>query len=65
MAYPYGSYRLEQLPHLRDLGYRLGFTVEEGWVRPGDDPMQLKRLAIFPWHDLARFRRLLVPTEDK
>ena len=45
-AYPYGEFRQQMVYYLRQYGYRLAFTVRQGFVRPGDNPMQLNRLTV-------------------
>lgn len=45
-AYPYGEFRPQMVYYLRKSGYRLAFTVRQGFVRPGDNPMQLNRLTV-------------------
>lgn len=59
IAYPYGSAPPALVAAAKEAGYRLGFTGERGRVRPGDDPLRLKRLPVFPWMSLDRFRRLV------
>jgi len=43
-CYPNGSYDAATLKILREQGYRLAFTIEPGWAKPGDDPLRLKRI---------------------
>ncbi|MFS0727984.1 polysaccharide deacetylase family protein [Paenibacillus sp. 1P07SE] len=45
-AYPYGEFRQQMVYYLRQSGYRMAFTVRQGLVRPGDNPMQLNRLTV-------------------
>ncbi|WP_020615143.1 polysaccharide deacetylase family protein [Paenibacillus daejeonensis] len=45
-AYPYGEFRQQMVYYLRQSGYRMAFTVRQGFVRPGDNSMQLNRLTV-------------------
>ncbi|WP_411343850.1 polysaccharide deacetylase family protein [Paenibacillus sp. WLX1005] len=45
-AYPFGDFRMQMIYALKESGYRMAFTVHQGFVRPGDDPYQLKRLTV-------------------
>ena len=42
-AYPYGTYGGNSKEILKQAGFRLAFTTTSGYVRRGDDPLQLKR----------------------
>ena len=59
IAYPYGAYNSVVLSAASHSGCRLGFTVEPGWVRPGDASLQLPRQGVFPWHTVEQFAKLL------
>lgn len=48
IAYPYGAGSGNASVAAASLGYRLGFTVNSGYVRPGDNPMQINRFSIHP-----------------
>ncbi len=47
LAYPYGRYtpELERLAH--EAGYRLGFTITEGFTRPYDNALAVERFILF------------------
>lgn len=45
-AYPFGDFRMQMVYALKESGYRMAFTVHQGFVRPGDDPLTLKRLTV-------------------
>ncbi len=45
-AYPYGTYGGNSKEILRQAGFRLAFTTTSGYVRRGDDPLQLCRRRI-------------------
>lgn len=59
IAYPYGAAPRALVEAARKAGYRLGFTGARGWVRPGDDPLRLRRLPVLPWMSLDYFRLLV------
>jgi len=59
-AYPYGDFRQQMVYYLRQSGYRMAFTVRQGFVRPGDNPMQLNRLTVTTNTSMAE---LLSPAE--
>lgn len=43
-CYPNGSYTQKTLQLLRDGGVILAVTIDPGWVKPGDDPLTLRRI---------------------
>ena len=43
-CYPNGSYTQDTLQLLRDKGFVLAVTIDPGWVKPGDDPLTLRRI---------------------
>ncbi|MHB0886943.1 MAG: polysaccharide deacetylase family protein, partial [Bacillota bacterium] len=47
LAYPYGRYtqELERLAH--EAGYKLGFTITEGFTRPLENALAVKRFILF------------------
>ncbi|WP_017814570.1 MULTISPECIES: polysaccharide deacetylase family protein [Paenibacillus] len=45
-AYPFGDFRMQMIYALKQSGYRMAFTVHQGFVRPGDDMLKLKRLTV-------------------
>jgi peptidoglycan/xylan/chitin deacetylase (PgdA/CDA1 family) len=46
LAYPYGETNYSAVYRLVKEGYRMAFTVKDGYVRPGDDPMYLRRITV-------------------
>ncbi len=58
-AYPYGHYNEETLEILKDLGYRMAFTIEPGSVSPGDSLLELNRYPIFPYTSLKEFKDII------
>lgn len=53
VAYPYGDFNYRMIYQLRQHGYRMAFTVAQGFVKPGDRPMYLKRLTVASDTDLS------------
>ncbi|RXZ84913.1 polysaccharide deacetylase family protein [Paenibacillaceae bacterium] len=45
-AYPYGEFNYRTLYYLKKENYRMAFTVNRGFAKPGDDPMKLQRLNV-------------------
>lgn len=43
-CYPNSSYNQVTLRLLREKGFKLAFTIEPGWAKPGDDPLTLRRV---------------------
>ncbi|AKL94807.1 putative xylanase/chitin deacetylase [Clostridium aceticum] len=60
-AYPYGHYNQEVIDVLKELGYHMAFTVEEGNVQHGDNRFKLKRRNVYSFTSLKDFKRLLKP----
>jgi len=58
-AYPYGKYDESTLKVLGEMGYRLAFTSEAGWVHVGDHPYKLRRIWMGNGVDLERFKERL------
>lgn len=59
IAYPYGAHHDKAVAALRDAGLELGMTVESGYVEPGQDPLRLPRLPVFPYLTLGEFQKLV------
>jgi peptidoglycan/xylan/chitin deacetylase (PgdA/CDA1 family) len=58
-VYPYGQYNSRTIEILQELGFKMAFTTKEGKVKPGDNPFTLKRIGVFPWTTMERFKRLV------
>lgn len=52
-AYPYGNKSTQMMYYLREEGYRMAFSVRQGFVKPGDNPMKLNRLTVTTGTDLS------------
>ena len=59
-AYPFGQYNEETIDVLKSVGYSMAFTTKDGYVKYGDDPMQLKRKGIYPKMTLQQFKNIIV-----
>ena len=55
-AYPGGEYDAAVRDACRAAGVRAAFTTEPGLVRPGDGPLSLRRIEVFPADTGIRFR---------
>ncbi|MFZ5597590.1 MAG: polysaccharide deacetylase family protein [Bacillota bacterium] len=55
IAYPFGEAGADAIGVASSAGYRMGFTMEKGYVRPGDPLMALNRIAIYPGIDIDKF----------
>lgn len=55
-AYPFGAYDEQVLQAMQADGIRVAFTVEPGFVKQGDKPLELKRKIIYPNTSLCEFR---------
>ncbi|MFZ5648263.1 MAG: polysaccharide deacetylase family protein [Bacillota bacterium] len=55
IAYPYGAAGPVAIEAASKAGYRLGFTIERGYVSPGDPVMTLKRFNIGPDMNIDEF----------
>ena len=62
IAYPYGAAGSEALKASAGAGYRMGFTIEKGYVRTGDPLMGLKRFNIGPEVDIDSFAAIVSGT---
>jgi len=63
IAYPYGEYSEKTLDIVKELGYEMGFTIENGFISPGDDIYRLKRNAIYRNTSLDEFKKIIGLTE--
>lgn len=59
IAYPFGQYNDGLLEVLKELKVDLGFTVDHGKVKAGDNRLLLKRIGIFSYTTLSKFKELL------
>ena len=59
LAYPYGDYDTRLAKIVAGSGYRAALTCDFGKVRPGSDPLRMRRFVIDDRMDFAEFRRYL------
>lgn len=58
IAYPFGAQNETIRRVIRgETGIKLGFTVQRGYVRPGDDPLTLNRINVSPRWNIEDFIR--------
>jgi len=58
-SYPFGAYNDEIIRMLQETGYKMAFNIRPGYVYPGDDPFQLKRLGVYPETTVEDFAWIL------
>lgn len=54
-AYPFGGYNEQVIKNLREWGFSLGFTTEEGKNNIATDTMKLHRYGVFINYDINKF----------
>jgi len=59
LAYPYGDYDTRLAKLVAKAGYNAALTCDFGRVRPGSDPLRMKRFVIDDRMDFAAFRHYL------
>jgi len=59
IAYPYGKYSDKTIQIVKELGFSMGFTVNDGDVKPDDDIYQLKRHVIYRNTTLEQFKKIV------
>ncbi|MCO4135444.1 polysaccharide deacetylase family protein [Citrobacter portucalensis] len=60
LSYPFGGYNATAVKAAHDAGFHLAVTTVKGKVKPGDNPMLLKRLYILRTDSLETMSRLIV-----
>ncbi|HDG1707404.1 TPA: polysaccharide deacetylase family protein [Kluyvera ascorbata] len=60
LSYPFGGYNATAVQAASDAGFHLAVTTVKGKVKPGDNPMLLKRLYIMRTDSLQTMSRLIV-----
>lgn len=55
-SYPYGSYNQETVQTLKNNGFQAAVTVEKGFIRPGDNLLELKRNFVYSHCGLSEFK---------
>lgn len=59
LSYPFGGYNVTAVKAAKDAGFQLAVTTVKGKVKPGDNPMLLKRLYILRTDSLETMSRLI------
>ena len=59
LSYPFGGYNATAIQAAGDAGFHLAVTTVKGKVKPGDNPMLLKRLYILRTDSLETMSRLI------
>jgi peptidoglycan/xylan/chitin deacetylase (PgdA/CDA1 family) len=59
LAYPNGDYDSRVRAAAAEAGYRWAFTMERGAIAPQDDPLALRRQAVYAYHRGPLFAALL------
>lgn len=59
LSYPFGGYNATAVQAASDAGFHLAVTTVKGKVKPGDNPMLLKRLYILRTDSLETMSRLI------
>lgn len=59
LSYPFGGYNATAIKAAKDAGFHLAVTTVRGKVKPGDNPMLLKRLYILRTDSLETMSRLI------
>jgi len=59
IAYPYGQFNAKIVNEALVQGYKLGFTINPGFVYQDSSHMTLKRMAIMPGKSLSKFKAIL------
>lgn len=59
IAYPFGKYNDNTLEYLKELGYKMGFTIKRGYVSKNSDKLQLPRFIIDPTINMDKFKKIL------
>lgn len=59
LAYPYGAYDEKTMEAMDVAGIDFAFTVQAGYVKPGDDTLQIHRNSIRPYHTIEDFKNVM------
>lgn len=61
-AYPKGKYSDEILSAAREAGYALGFTMDDGMISSGTDPLRIPRIGVDRTHSFTEFKSIASPS---
>ena len=59
IAYPFGAYDEYSLLSIEELGYKLGFTVDMGYVDKSLSKYELPRFIVSPYTSMAAFEKIV------
>lgn len=65
LAYPYGLYDHRVVEAARAAGYHAACTTRTGWAMRDGDPLQIRRVSIYPQDDLCSFARKLTFADNE
>lgn len=63
-AYPFGLFNHETIETLKRNSYKLGFTIDRGMIKAGDDPFRIKRFGVAKNTSFVEFKARLTPASD-
>ena len=59
IAYPFGYSNKKLVDTAEEFGYKLGFTIKNGYIKKGDKPMSLPRFIVHPYYSLNTFINII------
>ncbi|MBF0705476.1 polysaccharide deacetylase family protein [Alkalihalobacillus hwajinpoensis] len=59
LAYPYGAYDEQTMEAMDVAGIDFAFTVQAGYVQPGDDTLQIHRNSVRPYNTIEDFKNVM------
>lgn len=59
ISYPFGVVTNNFIKTALEHGYRLGFTIKPGYVKPGHDLMKLNRFVVYPYYSIYTFGEIV------
>ena len=60
-SYPFGFKTDTMVDVLSKHGYQLAFTTKHDFVHPGDNPLEVSRIIIWPETTLVQFEQRITP----
>ncbi len=62
IAYPKGNYNLSILQKVKNSGYRIGFSMDDGFITGSTDKYIIPRIGINNTHSISEFKNLYSPS---
>ena len=59
ISYPYGKYTELNIKAFEESGYKLGFTIEEGYTSSESNLFKIPRFAVYPWTNMTTFKSIV------